>query len=62
MDGPWFDEVPPRSRKLRPHVVMHGRSTGYGTAENSAKVLFALDLLASLVDDVRLNPEKAEAS
>jgi hypothetical protein len=29
---------------------MHGRSSGYGTAENSAKVLFALDQLADLVE------------
>jgi hypothetical protein len=35
---------------------------GFGTAENSAKVLFALDLLASLVRDARRHPEYLKAS
>jgi hypothetical protein len=31
------------------HVVLHGRSLGYGTESNSAQVLFALDHLHALV-------------
>jgi hypothetical protein len=57
-----FDVLRPGSRGLNRQSILHGRSTGYGTAENSAKVLFALDLLASLVQDARRHPEWAKAS
>jgi len=46
-----FSEVPAGTRQLNRHLILHGRSTGYGTCENSVKVVFALDLLASLVED-----------
>ncbi len=46
-----FDEVAPTSRSLNRHAVLHGRSTGYATEVNSLKVLFALDQLASVVDE-----------
>lgn len=57
-----FDLLRPTSRLLNRQAILHGRSTGYGSAENSAKVLFALDLLASLVKDARHHPEWAKAS
>ena len=37
-----FIDFRPASRNLHRHVVLHGRSTGYGTAEDSAGVLFTL--------------------
>jgi hypothetical protein len=37
------------SRVLNRHMVMHGRSTGYGSGENAVRVLFALDQLASTI-------------
>lgn len=57
-----FDQLRPSSRTLNRPSILHGRSTGFGTAENSAKVLFALDLLASLVRDARRHPEYLKAS
>jgi len=57
-----FDLLRPTSRLLNRQAILHGRSTGYGSAENSTKVLFALDLLASLVKDARRHPEWAKAS
>jgi len=45
-----FDEVRASGRQLNRHLILHGRSTGYGTEENSTKLLFAFDLLASLVE------------
>ena len=54
--------MPPGSRPLNRQLILHGRSTGYDTEENSAKVLFALDLLASLVEDAKRHPERAKAS
>lgn len=45
-----FSAVATGTRQLNRHLIMHGRSTGYGTGENSTKVLFALDLLAWLVE------------
>ena len=45
-----FDQVRVSGRQLNRHVILHGRSTGYGTEENSTKLLFAFDLLASLVE------------
>lgn len=44
-----FAATSPTSRRLNRHLIMHGRSTGYGTAANAVKVLFALDQLASMV-------------
>lgn len=41
------------------HFILHGRSTGYATEENSVKVLFALDLLASVIEEARLHPQRA---
>jgi hypothetical protein len=51
-----FSLASPTSRTLNRQLILHGRSTGYATEANSAKVLFALDLLASLVEDSRRNP------
>lgn len=45
-----FSAVATGTRQLNRHLIMHGRSTGYGTGENSTKVVFALDLLAWLVE------------
>lgn len=44
-----FSAVPSSSRQLNRHLVLHGRSTGYGTEENSVKLLFAFDQLAHLI-------------
>lgn len=44
-----FTNFATNSRLLNRHVVLHGRSLGYGTAANSAQVLYALDHLHSLV-------------
>jgi hypothetical protein len=44
-----FSTARSSSRQLNRHFVLHGRSTAYGTEENSARVLFALDQLHSLV-------------
>lgn len=46
-----FSTVSPSTRTLNRQLILHGRSTGYATEANSAKVLFALDLLAALVED-----------
>jgi len=51
-----FEDYSPRA--LNRHFILHGRSTGYATEENSVKVLFALDLLASVIDEARLHPER----
>lgn len=48
-----FGPIANGSRRLNRHLILHGRSTGYASAENSAKVLFALDLLASVVEEAR---------
>lgn len=53
-----FDAFSPRA--LNRHFILHGRSTGYATEENSVKVLFALDLLASVIEESRRHPEKGE--
>jgi len=45
-----FDQVRASGPQLNRHLILHGRSTGYGTEENSTKLLFAFDLLASLVE------------
>lgn len=45
-----FDRVRASGRELNRHLILHGRSTGYGTEENSTKLLFLFDLLASLVE------------
>jgi hypothetical protein len=57
-----FSVASPTSRALNRQLILHGRSTGYATEANSAKALFALDLLASLVDDAKRHPERAKAS
>jgi len=57
-----FGVVAPGSRRLNRQLVLHGRSTGYATEENSAKVLFAFDLLASLVEDAKRHPERSRES
>lgn len=53
-----FSVASPTSRTLNRQLILHGRSTGYATEANSAKVLFALDLLASLVEDAQRHPER----
>jgi hypothetical protein len=57
-----FSVASPTSRTLNRQLILHGRSTGYATEANSAKVLFALDLLASLVEDAMQHPERALTS
>jgi hypothetical protein len=44
-----FSDVPAGSRQLNRHLVLHGRSTGFGTAENSVKLFFAFDVLAAVI-------------
>jgi hypothetical protein len=44
-----FDAVGPRSHLLNRHVILHGRSVGYGTESNSLRVFLALD---NLYDEV----------
>ncbi|MGA2514841.1 MAG: hypothetical protein ABSG37_14705 [Candidatus Limnocylindrales bacterium] len=48
-----FGQIARNSRELNRHVILHGRSTGYGTEVNSVKVLLAFDLLYSLVEAKR---------
>lgn len=45
-----FSAVASGSRQLNRHLILHGRSTGYGTEENSVKVLLALDTLAYFIE------------
>ena len=40
-----FDTVPPTSRQLNRHTVLHGRTVRYGTQANSLRVFLALDAL-----------------
>jgi hypothetical protein len=49
-DSEGFVELSPADRRLNRQRILHGRSTGYGTAVNSTKLLFTFDLLASLVE------------
>jgi hypothetical protein len=49
-------------RRLNRHLVLHGRSTLYGSQVNSTKVLFAFDLLASVVKDVERRREEPSVS
>lgn len=51
-----FDQYRPRA--LNRHFILHGRSTAYATEENSVKVLFALDLVASVIEEARRHPER----
>jgi hypothetical protein len=44
-----FSDVPAGSRQLNRHLVLHGRSTGFGTAENSVRLFFAFDVLAAVI-------------
>jgi hypothetical protein len=53
-----FDQYSPRA--LNRHFILHGRSTGYATEENGVKVLFALDLLSSVIKEARLHPERGK--
>ena len=46
-----FGTLSPTDRRLNRHAVLHGRTVRYGTGENSARVLFALDLVAGVVRD-----------
>jgi hypothetical protein len=52
-----FSTVRPTSRQLNRHFVLHGRSTAYGTEENSARVLYHLDQIHALVMAKSLAPE-----
>ena len=49
-DSEGFAELNPADRRLNRPRILHGRSTGYGTAVNSTKLFFIFDLLASLVE------------
>jgi hypothetical protein len=51
------DFISSNPRALNRHMILHGRSTNYASEENSAKVLFALDLLSFVVIEARRNPE-----
>jgi hypothetical protein len=53
-----FGSLASGDRRLNRHAVLHGRSTGYGSQVNSTKVLFAFDLLASVVKEA----EEAKAT
>lgn len=44
-----FGVLSRKSRQLNRHSILHGRSTRYGTAENSARVVFALDHAAAVI-------------
>jgi hypothetical protein len=59
-----FSAISPSSQTLNRHLILHGRSTGYATEANAAKVLFALDLLATVTSDYerRQQPAKRDAS
>jgi hypothetical protein len=48
-DSEGFLTLSPSDRRLNRPRILHGRSTGYGTAANSSRLLFTFDLLASLV-------------
>jgi hypothetical protein len=50
-----FEETLPADRRLNRHLILHGRSTGWASQVNSARVLFAFDLVASLVKDAERN-------
>jgi hypothetical protein len=54
--------VRPTDRRLNRHLILHGRSTGWGTEANSTKVLFAFDLLATVVQRAEDERTKREAS
>lgn len=49
-DSEGFLDLSPADRRLNRQRLLHGRSTGYGTAVNSTKLFFTFDLLASLVE------------
>ncbi len=51
--GRRFSATQLSDRALNRHLILHGHSTRYGTAVNSAKVLFALDQLAAMVSRFR---------
>jgi hypothetical protein len=56
-----FGSLASGDRRLNRHAVLHGRSTGYGSQVNSTKVLFAFDLLASVVkqaEEAKAKPVK----
>lgn len=48
-----FTTANPRTRTLNRHLILHGRSVGYGTEVNSLKVFLALDQIASEVETKR---------
>jgi len=48
-----FVTVKPGSRVLNRHLVLHGRTIGYGTEANSLRVFFALDHLHSEIQTWR---------
>lgn len=53
-----FSAIASGSRQLNRHLILHGRSTGYGTEENSVKVLLALDTLAFFIEERDRAPRK----
>jgi hypothetical protein len=58
-----FASTPSGCRTLNRHLILHGRSTGYGTEANSVKVMFALDQLHSLVEaKTSASPDRPSAS
>jgi hypothetical protein len=50
-DSEGFLTLSPSDRRFNRPRILHGRSTGYGTAANSSRLLFTFDLLASLVGE-----------
>lgn len=57
-----FSDVPAGTRQLNRHLVLHGRSTGFGTAENSVKTLFAFDLLAAVIREAEEEQRRGQPS
>ena len=57
-----FDTVPPTDRRLNRHLIPHGAVPGGGTEANSTKVLFAFDLLATVVQRAEQERAKQVAS
>lgn len=53
-----FSAVASGSRQLNRHLILHGRSTGYGTEDNSVKVLLAGQRLRARAGRLALRPSR----
>jgi hypothetical protein len=56
-----FDVVRPTDRRLNRHLILHGRSTGWGSEANSTKLLFTFDLLATVVRRIAEGPREDQS-